>query len=49
MMNPKWITEIDLVDKTYEIFWAEKGLEQQKRTITFIPVYYAIIRPNSTL
>jgi DMSO/TMAO reductase YedYZ molybdopterin-dependent catalytic subunit len=25
MMNPKWITEIELVDKTYEGFWQRKG------------------------
>ena len=25
MMNPKWITEIELVDSTYEGFWQRKG------------------------
>lgn len=25
MMNPKWITEIELVDRTYEGFWQRKG------------------------
>jgi hypothetical protein len=25
MMNPKWILEIELVDKTYEGFWQRKG------------------------
>ena len=25
MMNPKWITEIELVDTTYEGFWQRKG------------------------
>lgn len=25
MMNPKWITEIELVDQTYEGFWQRKG------------------------
>ena len=25
MMNPKWITEIELVDSTYQGFWQRKG------------------------
>ena len=25
MMNPKWITEIELVDKVYEGYWQRKG------------------------
>lgn len=25
MLNPKWITEIELVDRTYEGFWQRKG------------------------
>ena len=25
MMNPKWITEIELVDKVYEVYWQRNG------------------------
>ena len=25
MMNPKWITEIELVDKVYEGYWQRNG------------------------
>jgi DMSO/TMAO reductase YedYZ molybdopterin-dependent catalytic subunit len=30
MMHPKWITEIELVDRTYEGFWQRKGWTNDK-------------------
>ena len=32
MMNPKWITEIELVDSTYEGFWQRKGWTNNSNT-----------------
>ena len=35
MMNPKWITEIELVDRTYEGFWQRKGWSNKKNENTY--------------
>ena len=40
MMNPKWITEIELVDKVYEGYWQKKGWANNARynTHSFIVI-----------
>jgi DMSO/TMAO reductase YedYZ molybdopterin-dependent catalytic subunit len=40
MMNPKWITEIELVDKVYEGYWQRKGWTNSARynTHSFIVI-----------
>jgi hypothetical protein len=40
MMNPKWITEIELVDKIYEGYWQRKGWANNAKynTHTFIVI-----------
>ncbi|MEJ7641624.1 MAG: molybdopterin-dependent oxidoreductase [Candidatus Nitrosocosmicus sp.] len=43
MMNPKWITEIDLVDKTYEGFWQRKGWSNKKNE----NIYSFIVTPGN--
>ncbi len=43
MMNPKWITEIELVDKTYEGFWQRKGWSNKKNE----NIYSFIVTPGS--
>jgi hypothetical protein len=42
MMNPKWITEIELVDKTYEGFWQRKGWSNKKNE----NIYASIVTPG---
>ncbi len=42
MMNPKWITEIELVDKTYEGFWQRKGWSNKKNE----NIYSFIVTPG---
>jgi DMSO/TMAO reductase YedYZ molybdopterin-dependent catalytic subunit len=42
MMNPKWITEIELVDKTYEGFWQRKGWSNSKNE----NIYSSIVTPG---
>ncbi len=42
MMNPKWITEIELVDKTYEGFWQRKGWSNKKNE----NIYSSIVTPG---
>jgi DMSO/TMAO reductase YedYZ molybdopterin-dependent catalytic subunit len=42
MMNPKWITEIELVDKTYEGFWQRKGWSNKKND----NIYSSIVIPG---
>jgi len=43
MMNPKWITEIELVDKTYEGFWQRKGWTNEG----IKNIYSSIVVPGS--
>ena len=43
MMNPKWITEIELVDKTYEGFWQRKGWTND----SIKNIYSSIVVPGS--
>jgi DMSO/TMAO reductase YedYZ molybdopterin-dependent catalytic subunit len=43
MMNPKWITEIELVDKTYEGFWQRKGWSNKKNE----NIYSFIVTPGT--
>ncbi len=43
MMNPKWITEIELVDRTYEGFWQRKGWSNKKNE----NIYSFIVTPGS--
>ncbi|HEY0580452.1 MAG TPA: molybdopterin-dependent oxidoreductase, partial [Candidatus Nitrosocosmicus sp.] len=43
MMNPKWITEIELVDKTYEGFWQRKGWTNNMNT----NIYSSIVTPGN--
>ncbi len=43
MMHPKWITEIELVDKTYEGFWQRKGWSNDKNN----NIYSSIVIPGN--
>jgi DMSO/TMAO reductase YedYZ molybdopterin-dependent catalytic subunit len=43
MMNPKWITEIELVDKTYEGFWQRKGWTNDMNS----NIYSSIVTPGN--
>jgi hypothetical protein len=43
MMNPKWITEIEIVDKTYEGFWQRKGWSNKKNE----NIYSFIVTPGT--
>lgn len=43
MMNPKWITEIELVDKTYEGFWQRKGWTNNMNS----NIYSSIVTPGN--
>ena len=41
MMNPKWITEIELVDSTYEGFWQRKGWTNNGNNNTYSTIVTA--------
>ncbi len=41
MMNPKWITEIELVDSTYEGFWQRKGWTNNPNTNIYTTIVTA--------
>ncbi len=41
MMNPKWITEIELVDSTYEGFWQRKGWTNNSNTNIYTSIVTA--------
>ena len=43
MMNPKSITEIELVDKTYEGFWQRKGWTNDMNS----NIYSSIVTPGN--
>jgi len=43
MMHPKWITEIELVDKTYEGFWQRKGWSNDMNN----NIYSSIVIPGN--